>query len=119
MKKLKFFGMSMGICYIMILILFLITATIFAHTNINDKYINIFIYITIFLSTFVSAIFLNINIKEKGLMYGGIFGIVVMSVLYLIAMLFIPGISFTINTLICLSISILSSVLGGIIGVNL
>lgn len=119
MKNLKVFGISMGVCYFIILCLFLSIATIFAYTNIEDTYIDIFIYAAIFIATFVTSLFLNKKIKERGLVYGGLFGVAVIGILYLIAIMFIPNVSLTMNTLIILSISTVSSMLGGIIGVNL
>ena len=119
MKILKKFGINLGICYTIMIVLFLITAAIFAHTNISDKYIDIFIYATIIISTFTTSMLLNKKIKEKGIIYGAIFGLVVMALFYLTISILMPQVSFTMNTLIFFIVAIISSSLGGIIGVNL
>ena len=119
MRKLKFFGISLGICYIIVVSLFLITSAIFAHTNINDKYIDIFVYVSIFLSMFIGSILFTRKLKEKGLIYGMLFGIIAMGIFCLIVAILMPQVSFTLNTLIFLGVATVSSGIGGIIGVNL
>lgn len=118
MKKVKYFGILLGVCYLMISIFFLITAAIFAHTNINDEFIDIFVYASIAISTLISSLILNRKIKQKGILYGAVFGTLVMSFVYLISFIFVTDIHVTMTTLTFLLISIIASSIGGIIGVN-
>jgi hypothetical protein len=41
-NKLKYFSIHLAISYVMILLLLLVTSAIFAYTNLNDKYLDIF-----------------------------------------------------------------------------
>lgn len=118
MNKLKYFSIHLAICYVMILLLLLVTSAIFAYTNINDKYLDIFIYSLIGISIFLNSIFLNKKIKCKGVIYGSLFGLLAVAIIYLLgAVLFSFNLSFT--AVIYLAIGVITGLIGGIIGVNL
>ena len=118
LNKLKYFGINLVICGIMILLLLLVTSAIFAYTNINDKYLDIFVYSLVGISIFLNSIFLNKKIKSKGAVYGSIFGLLVIITIYLIGAIFF---SFSLSSaaLVYLAIGVISGLIGGIIGVNL
>jgi putative membrane protein (TIGR04086 family) len=102
----------------MIILLLLVTSAIFAYTNINDKYLDIFVYSLIGISIFLNSIFLNKRIKCRGVIYGSVFGLLVILSIYIIGALFL-GFSMSYIAAIYLSVGIVSGVIGGIIGVNL
>jgi putative membrane protein (TIGR04086 family) len=102
----------------MILLLLLVTSVIFAYTNINDGYLDIFVYSIICISVLLNSIFLNKKIKCKGAIYGSLFGILVMLIMYGIGGIFL-GFSFSIAIAIYLAVGIFAGLLGGAIGVNL
>lgn len=119
MNKLKYFGINLGICYLIILALLFVSSLIFAYTNINDSYLNIFVYSCVALSVFLSSVFLNRKIKQKGALYGAMFGFIVMALVYIIGAMFFTGFSMSSVVIIYIAISVLSGLIGGIIGVNL
>ncbi|MEG2235957.1 MAG: TIGR04086 family membrane protein [Clostridia bacterium] len=119
MNKLKYFGLNLGICYLLILFLLLVSSLIFAYTNINDNYLNIFVYSIIGISVFITSILLNRKIKTKGALYGLIFGLSAIIIIYLIGLIFIDGFSLSYVTLTYISVSTIAGIIGGIIGVNL
>lgn len=118
MSKLKYFFIHLGICYIMILVLLLVTSAIFAYTNINDKYLEVFVYSLIAISIFVNSIFLNKKIKCKGVIYGSLFGLFVIASIYLIGAIFV-GFSLSYAAVVYLAVGVISGLIGGVIGVNL
>lgn len=118
MSKLKYFSIHLVICYIMILLLLLVTSAIFAYTNINDKYLDIFVYSLIGISIFLNSILVNRKIKCKGVIYGSLFGLLVILSIYLIGALFL-GFSLSYITAIYFAVGIITGLIGGIIGVNL
>ncbi len=118
MSKLKYFSIHMVICYIMILLLLLVTSAIFAYTNINDNYLDTFVYSLIGISIFLNSIFLNRKIKCKGVIYGSIFGLLVVSTIYLIGAIFL-GFNLSYTVAIYFIVGLVSGLIGGIIGVNL
>ncbi len=119
MDKLKYFSINLGICYMLVMILFLITSCIFAYTSINDNFLDMFVYTIIGISVVVTSTMLSRKIKEKGILYGGLFGLLVMLNIYLFSLLFLNGIYFTTITGILFLIAIVSGAIGGIIGVNI
>lgn len=118
MSKLKYFSIHLVICYVMILLLLLVTSAIFAYTNINDKYLDIFVYSLIGISIFLNSIFLNRKIKCKGVVYGSVFGLLVIITIYLIGAIFL-GFSLSYTTAIYFVIGVVAGLIGGVIGVNL
>ena len=118
MNKIKNYLISLGIGYIMIFILFLITSVIFAYTNIKDSNLNIAIYICLGISALVSSFLLGKKVKEKGVIIGIIYGIIFYGLVYIIGII-INGVNFSIDTLIYFLISIVTSIVGAIFGVNL
>jgi len=118
LNKLKYFGINLVICCVMILILLLVTSAIFAYTSINDKYLDIFVYSIVGISIFLTSVFLNRKIKSRGAMYGSVFGLLVIITIYLIGAIFLSfSLSYTAG--IYLAIGAIAGLIGGIIGVNL
>jgi len=118
LNKLKYFGINLVISGVMILLLLLLTSAIFAYTNINDKYLDIFVYSLVGISIFLNSIFLNKKIKTKGALYGSVFGLLTIITIYLIGGMFL-GFSLSYAIAIYFAIGIVSGLIGGIIGVNL
>lgn len=119
MEKIKYYSLNLGISFLIAIIFLFITATIFTYTNINDRYLNMFVFAILALSVFLGSILALRKIKKRGLLYGAIFGIIYLMVLYLFTVIAYKGFFIT-NTLgIHLLICLLSGTLGGIIGVNL
>ena len=70
-------------------------------------------------SILISSMLLLRKIKEKGLLYGALFGLIYFVIIYLVNVLSFNGF-FVSNTLgIYFGICMLSGVIGGIIGVNI
>ena len=119
MNKFKFYPIYIFVSYILILIFTILSAVIFTYTNINDKYINIFVYGILAISVFIPSILLNRKIKSKGIITGGIFGILVYATMYIISAIFLTGGTVSMTMLVPLLISVIAGVLGGMIGVNI
>lgn len=119
MDKIKKFGINIIISFGITAIFLCLTAVIFAYTNIDDRHLQTFVFGIVLLSNLLGATLLLRKIKEKGLIYGGLFGIIYCLILYLVTSLMFNNFSFT-NTLgIYFIICILSGIIGGVIGVNI
>lgn len=119
MEKLKYYSINLGISFLIAIMFLIITATIFAYTSINDRYLNMFVFGIVALSVFIGSTLSLKKIKKKGFLYGALFGIIFLALIYLFTVIAYKGIFFT-NTLgIYALICSLAGVLGGIIGVNL
>lgn len=119
MEKVKYFIINLFIAYIITIVVLCLSATIFAYTNIEDRHLQTFVFGTILLSNLIGSTLLSRKIKEKGLIYGGSFGIIYCLLLYVITSLAFNGFAFSNTLLIYLAICLVSGIIGGIIGVNL
>lgn len=119
MEKIKRYSISLMISFLIAIIFLLISSAIFAYTNINDRHLDSFVFGSVMLSVLIGSMLLLRKIKEKGLLYGAVFGIIYFLIIYLVNILAFSGF-FVSNTLgIYFAICILSGVVGGIIGVNI
>lgn len=118
MEKVKGYSISLVISFVIVAVFLTISACIFAYTNINDRYLDSFVFGTVMFSVLIGSIILAKKIKEKGIIYGGLYGLLFCLIIYAITCIEYTGF-FVSNTLfIYLGISFLSGVVGGIIGVN-
>ena len=119
MKNIKYYTINLGVSFLISIIFLFITATIFAYTSINDRYLNMFIFGIVAISVLIGSILLLKKIKEKGFMYGIIFGLMYIFLIYFFTVIAYKGFFFT-NTLgIYALICSLAGMLGGILGVNI
>ena len=119
MEKVKHFIINLLIAYILTIIFLCLSATIFAYTNIDDRHLQTFVFGTILLSNLISSTLLSRKIKEKGLIFGGSFGLIYCIILYFITSLAFNNFAFSNTLLIYLAIFAISGIIGGVIGVNL
>lgn len=118
----KIFGVGLKSFFISILltIFFIFLLSIFlCYSNISEKIINAALIIISSICIMIGCIFMEKKMKEKGLLYGVIFGII-----YMLGMFFISsfaGGDFSIekNSIIMILLGIVAGGFGGIIGVNL
>ena len=119
MEKIKRYSISLGISFGIAIIFLLISSVIFAYTNINDRHLNSFVLGSVMVSILIGSMLLLRKIKEKGLLYGALFGLIYFAIIYLVNVLGFNGF-FVSNTLgIYFGICMLSGIIGGIIGVNI
>ena len=119
MKKLKHFVINILISFLLTVIFLAISSAIFAYTSIDDRHLQTFIFGIILLSNLIGSTLLSRKMKEKGLIYGGSFGIVYCLLLYLVTSLAFNNFVFSNTLLIYLAISSISGIIGGVIGVNI
>lgn len=119
MEKIKRYSISLLISFLVAIVLLIITSMIFAYTNISDKHLETFVLGIVMLSVLIGSTILLKKLKERGLLFGAIFGFIFCLIVYLINVLAFSGF-FVSNTLgIYFAICILSGIIGGVIGVNI
>ncbi len=119
MVKIKNYTLSLLIAFFVSALLLSLSAVIFAYTNINDRYLQTFVFGSIMISVLIASIILSKKIKEKGLIYGAILGLCYVLIIFFVTSIAYTGFVFSNTLLIYLGISILSGIVGGIIGVNI
>ena len=101
------------------LVLILLYALLLTYTNISEDTIFPVVVVITGISILLGSSLSNIRIKKNGLLNGGIIGIAYILLLYLISSAFIGDFSVNMNSIILIIASILTGMLGGIIGVNI
>ncbi len=119
MNILKNYGLSIIVYTLSIIVLICIVSLIFAYSNINDRYIETGIFASLAISAFLSSVVLCRKIKKKGIIHGILINSICMVALYIISCILNNSVTFSNTFLIYLAISILSGIVGGILGVNI
>lgn len=118
MLKLKRYSFSLIISFLVAAALLSLSAVIFAYTNINDRYLDSFVFGIVTISVLIGSLILCRRFKEKGLVYGALYGLIYCLIIYLFNVIALDGF-FVSNALgIYFSICVLSGIIGGIVGVN-
>lgn len=119
LELLKKYTINLLISFFVSFALMCVTALIFTYTNINDIHLQSFVLGIIVFSVLVGSTLLTRKIKQKGLVHGALFGFIFCLIVYIITAIFYTGLCLTNTLLLYLAISIVSGVVGGIIGVNI
>lgn len=113
------FFKSLVLSYIITLAMVLIMAIIFTYTPLKEKTIPLFNTIIMIISITLGAIYLTLKIGEKGWLNGGIVGIGYYIILILLNIVFLKNHKIDIYTTSKLLISLITGIIGGMIGINL
>ena len=119
MVKIKNYAICILISFFITLIGISLVSVIFAYTNINDRHLQTFVFGIILLSVLIGATILSRRIKQKGLIFGGIFGIIYCLLIYLASSIAYTGLFVSSTLVMYILICFLSGIVGGIIGVNI
>ena len=118
MLYLKKLGKSLGISIIILLGLTFIITLLNYINLIGIKIVNIFSYITPFVSFFIGGLLLGKTSINKGWLEGIKFGVIIIILSFIFNYLaFNQG--FNISNIILYTITIISSIIGSMIGINL
>ena len=118
MLYLKKLSKSLGISIIILLVLTFIITLLNYINLINIKIVNTFSYITPFISFFIGGLLLGKTSINKGWLEGIKFGLVIIVLSFIFNYLaFDQG--FNISNIILYTITIISSIIGSMIGINL
>lgn len=119
MDKIKNYLLCLLITFFVSAILLSVTSLIFAYTSINDRYLQMFVFGIVTISILIGSTILSKKIKEKGLLIGGIFGFTYLLIIFFISAVAYSSFAITNTLFVYIGISMLSGIVGGIIGVNI
>lgn len=119
MFNIKNYAISLLISFLVTIIGISVSSVIFAYTSIDDRHLQTFVFGIILLAVLIGAMILSKKIKQKGLIYGGIFGLIYCLILYVSSAIAYTGFFMSNTLLIYLLISFMAGIVGGIIGVNI
>lgn len=101
------------------MILLLIFAIVLTYANVSENTIPAIIIAISNLSILFGSILCNRKIEKNGILNGIAVALIYLLVIYVISSIAIKSFSFNIKSLIMILCSLVSGILGGIIGVNL
>ncbi|NLL81824.1 MAG: TIGR04086 family membrane protein [Tissierellia bacterium] len=117
-SRIKFLLKGLLIAFIISIMLILLFTILLRFTSLSENRIQSLNYINIILSSAIAGIYVATRVKEKGWIHGGIIGFAYYLFIVLIDLVFFKEVNLML-LISRLSISTLSGVIGGIIGINL
>lgn len=110
-----------GICisFILTIILFYILGIILSCTSIPEKIITPAIIIITGISILIGASIVTIKSQEKGMIKGGLIGLMYFLIIYLISSLIMKNFEVNVYSMIMFAASFVCGSIGGIVGVNI
>lgn len=107
------------ISYLLTFVLLFIFSIVLTYTNIGESTIAPVIIVLTMISILIGSSTSSMKIKKNGILNGGVIGFVYIAILYLISSMVQTGFGINAYTIVMIVLSILSGMIGGIVGVNL
>lgn len=107
------------ISFALTLILLFIFSIILTYTNIQENTIAPVIIVITAISILVGSSISTIKIKKNGIINGGIIGLSYIAIIYIISSFVHTGFALNMSSIIMIIFSMLSGMIGGIVGVNI
>ena len=101
------------------LILLFIYAILLTSTNIPESTMSVVVITITGISILIGSSISSFKIKKRGIVNGGLVGLIYIITIYLISSIALMGFSMNITSIIMLIVAIVIWMIGGIIGVNL
>ena len=101
------------------IILLLIFAVVLTYTSITENTIKPVIIVVTGISILVGSSISTLKIRKNGLINGALVGLIYILTIYLISSITGTGFAINLYSLIMIIVSIITGMIGGIIGVNL
>ncbi|WP_077367270.1 TIGR04086 family membrane protein [Anaerosalibacter sp. Marseille-P3206] len=110
---------GIALAYIVTFIMMLIFSLLLTFTSLKESMIPILNSIVMIGSIVIASIYLTLKIGEKGWLNGMIIGILYFVILLLLNKFFMKDSNFSIFSFTKLLVSIVTGIIGGMIGINL
>lgn len=115
---MKKFIKELILSILLTLILIFILSVIVSQTSVSEKIIMPSVIGIVTFSLLIGGFRNSKDKKEKGIIYGGLLGIIYMIILYLISSFSNFDFTLNLNSIIMIILGILGGAIGGILGVN-
>ncbi len=100
-------------------IFLLIYAILLTSTNISENTMTAVVITVSGVSILIGSSISSFKIKKQGIINGALVGLIYITALYLLSSIIFVGFELNLNSIIMLVVSIITGMIGGIIGVNL
>ena len=100
-------------------ILLTIYAALLSYTSISESTIVPVIITITGISILIGSSISSMHIKKQGMLNGALVGLVYMLTIYILSSIFLSSFEININSIIMISVGIVTGMIGGVIGVNM
>lgn len=107
------------IALILTIIMLTIYAAILSYTNISEDSMTLVILVIAGLSIIIDSSIANIKLKRKGIINGALIGLIYILIIYILSSVITGVFNLNSNSIIMIIVSIVTGMIGGIIGVNM
>lgn len=118
-KRMGLVLKNVALSYFITLILFVIYSFILAFTSVPESSIPLFTFVAGMISVFIGSSLTLIKVKEKGLVNGGLVGLIYILILYVLSSIFAAGFGLNGYAFSMIIFYVIVGMIGGIIGVNI
>lgn len=118
-KSIKNILVGSGLAVIITLVLLLIFAAILTYTDVKENTIKPVIIVVTAISILMGSGISTRKIKKRGLINGGIVGLIYVLAIYLLSSFTGSGFELNMYSIIMIVAGVMAGILGGIIGVNI
>ena len=107
------------ISIILSLILLTIYAALLSYTSISESTMVPVIITITGISILIGSSISSMHIKKQGMLNGALVGLIYMLTIYILSSIFLSSFEININSIIMISVGIVTGMIGGVIGVNM
>ena len=107
------------IALILTIIMLTIYAAILSYTNVSEDSMTLVILFIAGLSIIIGSSITNIKLKRKGIINGALIGLIYILIIYILSSVITGVFNLNSNSIIMIIKSIVTGMIGGIIGVNM
>ena len=120
-KKSNIFKIIKGsvIAIVFSFIALTIYAAVLSFTSISESTMVPVIIVITGISVLIGSSISAMHIKNRGIINGGVVGLIYMLLIYILSSVFLVNFSININSIIMIIVALLTGMIGGIIGVNM
>ena len=118
-NNIKYMFKALVLAYILTLVLVLIISFLLTYTSLKESNIPLLNTIIMVISISFGGVYIAVKIEENGWLNGGILGILYFLILVFLNYLFVKPFTFDIFSISKFLISLITGIIGGILGINL
>ena len=97
----------------------LVLSAILTYTNISETVIPVSIIVITAVSILMGSLLTTKRMKKKGMLYGGVIGVIYIILIYIVSSLISKGFGLNVYSILMIIFSIIAGMFGGILGINM
>lgn len=107
------------IALVLTILMLTIYAAVLSFTNVSENSMMVVIMAIVGICIFAGSFLANLKIKRKGIINGAFIGLIYIVSVYIVSSIVTGIFNLNINSIIMIIVSMLTGIIGGVIGVNI